>query len=270
MARAWRWSVLAAGASLLSIAGMAAAQTVDPGAAPVAASLPTDIYGASINALTKLAVIAIILEQALALIFDWKPFRVTFDRTAVKPLVSFIFAAAIVHEFGLDVVSGLITAYGGDQTGVGIISKLVTALVLAGGSSGINRILQRMGVRTNLNTKDESAPPPTKAFVSVVPLPKAPAGNFASVTIVGIDAAGTTHSLGNVPGANIGKDPTGIRAFFLQEKGRFPTDGGFALEPGQWSIRLDAVDTGGAVTSSAVWGPYQLDAGTQIDLTLKV
>lgn len=277
MSRIWLWrAVVVVAATALPVAG-ALAQS-DPAAVAAtinnmsgsAAGLPPDMYEASVQALTKLAVIAIVLEQALALIFDWKPFRETFDRRAVKPLVSFLFAAAIVHEFGLDIVSTLIRAYGGDRTGIGIVSKLVTALVLAGGSGGINRILQRLGVRTNLDHKDESAPPPTTAFVSVVPMPKSPKSDIGCVTIVGIDTAGAIHSLGTVPGASVGRDPTGWRAWFLQEKGRFPPDEGFAIAPGQWSIRLDAVDSAGNMSSSAVWGPYQLDAGTRIDLTLKV
>lgn len=277
MSRIWLWRAVVVAAALALPVAAALAQS-DPAAVTAsannisgsAAGLPPDMYEASVQALTKLAVISIILEQALALIFDWKPFRETFDRKAVKPLVSFLFAGAIVHEFGLDVVSALIRAYGGDRESIGTVSKLVTALVLAGGSGGINRILQRLGVRTNLDQKDDSAPPPTMAFVSVVPMPKSAKSDIGCVTIVGIDSAGANHSLGTVPGASVGRDPTGWRAWFLQEKGRFPPDEGFAITPGQWSIRLDAVDSAGNGSSSAVWGPYQLDAGTRIDLTLKV
>ncbi len=278
MSRIWLWRACVVGVALaLPVAG-AMAQVDGSGAATGAAAVPqiatmaggSNIYDASVAALTKLAMIAVILEQALALIFDWKPFRETFDRSAVKPIVSFLFAGAIVHEFGLDVVATLIKAYGGDQDGIGVVSKLVTALVLAGGSGGINRILQRMGVRSNLNLKDDNAPPPTMAFVSVVPMPKSVKCDIACVTVVGIDSTGSSHSLGTVAGPSVGRDPTGWRAFFLQEKGRFPTDGGFALTPGQWSIRLDATDSAGTVSSSTIWGPYQLDAGAQIDLTIKV
>lgn len=276
MSRVWLWRAVVVGAALTLPVAAALAQA-DPGTVPVPGpapaspvGLPSDMYDASVQALTKLAVIAVILEQALALIFQWKPFRDTFDRAAVRPMVSFLLAAAIVHEFGLDVVATLITAYGGDQTGIGLASKLVTALVLAGGSSGINRILQRLGVRTSLDTKEDVAPPPTQAFLAVVPMPKSTSKDIASVTVVGIDAGGASHSLGTVPGGSIGRDPKGWRAWFLQEKGRFPAEGGFALTPGQWSVRLDAVDSAGTVSSSAVWGPYQLDAGTKVDLTLKV
>lgn len=262
--------VVAAAAAMLPV--MALAQAADPATAPAPGitGMPQNVYDASVEALTKLAVIAIILEQALALIFDWKPFRETFDRKAVKPLVSFLFAAGIVNEFGLDVLHTLIDAYGGSPQGAGVLSKLVTALVLAGGSGGINRILQRLGVRTNLDAREEPIVAPTKAFVSVVPLLKDAKRTVSCVTIVGTDASGTSHSLGIVPGGSVGRDPTGVRAFFLQEKGRFPPCGGFPLEPGLWTIRLEAVDDAGAISKSADWGPYQLDAGTDIDLTLKV
>lgn len=230
------------------------------------------IYTLSALALTKLAVIAVILEQALAVIFDWKPFRETFDRKAVKPLVSFLFAVGIVHQFKLDIVGELIEAYSSSPvTSAGVVSKLVTALVLAGGSGGINRIMQRLGIRTDLNLKEEAAPPPTDAFVSVVPsLAPVKGVTYTGLTIVGIDNTGAINSLGTVPVDKVGKDPGGILAWFLQEKGRFPPEGGFPMPPGQWSLRLDAIDSSGAVKSSPVWGPYQLNAGARVDLSMKV
>ncbi|MFV3126273.1 hypothetical protein [Niveispirillum sp. KHB5.9] len=273
MSRVWLWRSVVTGAILVLPVAGALAQ-VEPAAVPtpttgVGSVMAPDMYTASVQALTKLAVIAIVLEQALALIFDWKLFRETFDNKAVKPLVSLLFAAAIVHEFSLDVVATLITAYGGDQTSIGFVSKLVTALVLAGGSTGINNILRKLGVRTGPDTPDEPVVAPTQAFVAIVPVPKAK-DNLSSVTVVGVDSTGTAHSLGTVAGNSVGRDPKGLGAWFLQEKGRFPRTGGFALAPGHWSIRLDAVDNAGNASSSAVWGPYQLDAGTRIDLTLKV
>lgn len=271
MARGWLWRVIIVGAAVALPVAQALAQGTAPEAA--AASDGTNlIYSASADALTKLAVIAVILEQALAIIFDWKLFRETFDRQAVKPIVSFLFALAIVHQFQIDMLANLVDIYNGPaiSTPSGMISKLITALVLAGGSGGINRILQKLGVRTNLNLKDDPAPAPTQAFVSVVPMPKSSDGTITSVTVVAIDSGNVLHSLGTVPGSSVGKDPTGIRAWFLQEKGRFPGSGGFAINPGLWSIRLDAVDGIGNTSSSATWGPYQLDAGAEIDLTLKV
>lgn len=237
-----------------------------------AASPNDQTYTLSALALTKLAVIAVILEQALAVIFDWKPFRETFDRKAVKPLVSFLFAVGIVHQFKLDIVGELIEAYSSSPViSAGIVSKLVTALVLAGGSGGINRIMQRLGIRSDLNLKEEAAPPPTHAFVSVVPsLSPVKGTTYTGLTIVGIDSTGAINSLGTVPVDKVGKDPRGILAWFLQEKGRFPPDGGFPMTPGQWSLRLDAIDSTGAVKSSPVWGPYQLAAGVRVDLTMKL
>lgn len=281
MAGNWLWRFLVVGLVMALPVSQALAQGAppDPAAANAAASAAATadanadiIYTASAEALTKLAVIAVILEQALAIIFDWKLFRETFDRQAVKPIVSFLFALAIVHQFQIDILAGLVDIYNGPDvsTPSGMISKLVSALVLAGGSGGINRIMQKLGVRSNLNLKEDPGPPPTQAFVSVVPMPRSASTNIDSVTVVAIDGNNVLHSLGTVPGSSVGKDPTGIRAWFLQEKGRFPGSGGFAIDPGLWSIRLDAVDGTGNVSSSAVWGPYQLDAGAQIDLTLKV
>lgn len=271
MGRNGPWRVcLAVGLLALPVATALAQGAPTPAPATSPIGLPQDLYDASIQALVELGVIAVILEQALALIFDWKPFRETFDRLAVKPIVSFLFALGLVHEFNLDIVADLMKVYGSTAVNVGMISKLVTALVLAGGSGGINRILQRLGFRNDATFKKEVPPPPTMAHVAVVPMPKAPKPDIASVTIIGIDANGTAHSLGTVPGANIGRDPKGLGAWFLQEKGRFPSEGGFPLAPGKWSIRLDATDSAGAVSSSTVWGPYQVDAGTRIDLTLKV
>jgi hypothetical protein len=105
-------------------------------------------YGASFKVLFGLFVLAVILESGLAVIFNWRPFLQVFDARGVKTIVSLLFALLIVWKFDLDIATQLINVLWDsryEQSGVGMF---VSALVLAGGSSGVNTLLVALGFRS--------------------------------------------------------------------------------------------------------------------------
>jgi len=82
----------------------------------------------------------------------------------------------VVYFLNMDIVARLLAAYATTDPAKpvnpaalsGPVSIVLTALILAGGSSGVNRILKGLGFRSN-NPEEEKLPKPkpTDAWVSV-------------------------------------------------------------------------------------------------------
>ena len=86
-------------------------------------------------------------------------FRNRFDGKGVKTPVTVILAFVVFWGYGLDIVYDLLTALGYEAT-VTLGGQALTALLIAGGSSGIFNIYKRLGIRTPV-PKPESKPAPT-------------------------------------------------------------------------------------------------------------
>lgn len=255
------------GAAAVLVPAIAAAQGT--GGAPDPGTPPGPLYDASFRILFKLFVIAAVLEQALALLFNWKPFRKYLDERATKPLVAFLTAAFLVWWFHLNPLSELLRLYGADGTGGtgaptdGVVSGALTALILGGGSSAVNNLLTTLGLRPVREPAVVARPPATAAWISVQVSRVASVG---TLTVLAQDTAGALHTLGTL-------DPSPAMrhfSFFLRDRGRFPPQAGHLLAPSVWSILVQGKNRAGAPVASPAWDPYQVDAGSIIDLTLVV
>lgn len=243
-----------AAAILLSGAQAFAAETLFPS---------EQIYEESLSALFKLFVVAVVLEQALALVFNWKPFVEVFDGRATKPLISLVFAVALVHHFELDIVAGLLDIYSGADIQGNWGSVLVTAMVLAGGSSAVNTIMKTLGLRTAKDPSAAERPKTTSAWITVSPKVMKAAG---TITVIAVGQDNVERSLGTIPDPASGRR-SGLLSYFVRNNGRFPSSGGFEIQPGEWAIRVDSQDKTGQKLSSEAWGPYQIAPGAIIDLS---
>lgn len=225
-----------------------------------------ELYSQSFKVLFVLFIIAVILESGLSVIFNWRPFIQLFDSRGMKTIISVGFALFFVSVFDLDVTTRLINVYSGSNFPVNLPGKIVTALVLAGGSSGVNNLLVALGFRSVKTEKqDAPQPPPTEAWVSVRLLRNRAKG---PVTVrIGPDGNALPVA-GTIVGSSSGNR---LLQYFLRDQGRFPTAGGFAVTPGQaCQIRLEGVDATGASITSANWGPYPLAPGAIVDLELRL
>lgn len=240
----------------------AAAAAEDGGGLPSSGPL----YEASFRILFKLFIVAAVLEQALALLFNWKLFREYLDERATKPLVAFIVAAFLVWWFDLNLLSDLLRLFAANGSVVpadGVVSGALTALILGGGSSAVNNLLTTLGLRPVREPPAAARPVATAAWVAVKVSRVAAVG---TVTVMAADEQGVQHALGTVDGAQRFR----IASFFLRDAGRFPPSGGHVLAPGKWSILLQGRDRANAQLTSAAWGPYQVDAGSVVNLGLAV
>jgi hypothetical protein len=251
------WSVVLASAVGALPAGIACAAENQP---PTLAS--PDIYSQSFKALFVLFILAVILESGLAVIFNWRPFTMLFDSRGVKTIVSIGFAYFFVSEFDLDVTTTLMNVYTGSSFPINFPGKFITALVLAGGSSGVNNLMVALGFRAVKAQEEAPKPPPHEAWISVRLLRDKAKGPVAVL----VGESGKPAVAGTIAGRS---SSSRLLQFFLRDQGRLPPSGGFPVELNKpYEVQLEGIDQKGAKISSEKWGPYSLAAGALVDLEI--
>lgn len=204
----------------------------------------TDALGVSAVALVKLFVLALILESGLAVLFHWKPYLVFFNGRGMNALIAVVVAWALVKQFEVDTVSQLVEAYTGKPPANKEIAEFITALVLAGGSSGIHRILTALGFRlTTAEIEATDKPINNSAWVAVSFNRRNAVG---PIFVAVMPQSGTPSSTllrisGSVDRRSFGRR---LRDCFLRDFNRFPQSGGYVVTPGQpYVIEIVAHDS---------------------------
>jgi hypothetical protein len=221
-----------------------------------------DVFMPSFKAVFELFILAVILESALAVVFNWKLFVTTLDTKATKPIIAVAVASLFVFTFHLDITTTLVNLYTGTSFPPGPGGQLLTALVIAGGSSGVNNLLQALGFRSV-----QQAPPP--------PAKPAPTEAWLAVGLRRQNAVGPVNVIAGpadspkLIGVITGPGPrfSWLR-FFVQDSARFPRSGGHSLTPGEYKVWLEGRDSAGKPAKSAEWGPYTIAAGSIVDVEL--
>lgn len=230
------------------------------------------IYREAFKALFVLFVLALLLESGLALLFRWRPFLVYFDGRGVKTVISFVFALLFVWSFDMDIVTDLVNVYTQRATPFkhGFEGYVITALILAGGSSAVNNIFVGLGFRSVVTRADIAPKPPrTEGWISVTLLRKEAIGPV-DVLIGAPPVAPATRSpiAGTITG---GTRLAKFVRLFLRDTSRFPMSGGFAVPAGSLcEVQLRGIGANGQLVLSRVWGPDTIAPGAIIDLELMV
>jgi hypothetical protein len=99
--------------------------------------------------LLGLFAVAVIMEQAMTALFQWRVYRTYFDARALKTPLMFLVGLGVVLSFKYDVFKDVLTLVSpGPGPSGETISKLLSALVLAGGSAGVYNLLVQLGFRS--------------------------------------------------------------------------------------------------------------------------
>ncbi|AIC31322.1 hypothetical protein IE4771_PE00096 (plasmid) [Rhizobium etli bv. mimosae str. IE4771] len=211
-----------------------------------ALGLSNEVYTASAKALTMLFVTAVVLESAFAVIFNWRVFLAYFDTRGLKTIVMIVISTIVVFYFKLDIFASLLAAYSvpnaiADPAGLaaslqaevkdtsGTVSKLVTALVLAGGSSGVHNMMYALGFRNNRDTDTISKPDLNEAWVSVSVTRRTVDGPVL-VTVQKVDAAPDGAAVTALAGSVRFRRPA-VKELLMRNINRFPQNGGYVVEP---------------------------------------
>ncbi len=222
-------------------------------------------YDASFRALFALFILAVLVECGLALLFNWKPFVQAFDTRAVNALVAFAFSLLLVRLFDLDIATKLINTYSGSSLPGNWPGMLLTAMIIAGGSAGVNRLFRIFGFRAP-GAEPEAAPQPnlTEAWISVTPIRKDAVGKIDVL----IGPPNTPTVAGSVS-ADAAR-PSPVRWLF-RDKARFPPSGGHTVTAGaDIVVQLRGHDAKGNPVMSGTWGPYKIGPRAIVDIELKI
>ncbi len=111
-------------------------------------------------------VLSIVFESALTPVFSWRVFRKRFDGKGVKTPIVVILAFVVFWSYDLDIINDILVAVNyiaeTDPRSYTLGGQALTALLIAGGSSGILNIYKRLGIRSPV-PKPESKPAPSTA-----------------------------------------------------------------------------------------------------------
>ena len=117
-------------------------------------SIPDSALSKAFNILVTAVVLALLLESACALLFNWRLFLEFFVGRAWRTPAMFGGAWLIVGIFDLDLMAALFDAYNPRADGLpskgSWFTAALTAAILAGGSAGVNRILIGLGFRSQV------------------------------------------------------------------------------------------------------------------------
>ena len=222
---------------LCALASVAKAQTTGPDTVADVAAV-----------LGKLAVVVVVVESALAAIFNWRVYRMVFNDRALKTPVMFGVGLLIVLGFQYDVFADLMQSAAGRVFGDGpwrtALSTILSALIIAGGSSGVNELFKRLGLRNPLPEK--SAQPvlnEKQAYVSIH-VTRLRAVGPIQVYLREVDLPDSNPLAGTVDDSTLGSR---LRAAFASDSMRFPNYGGHTLKAFQgYDIGLRFKETGAA------------------------
>lgn len=184
--------------------------------------------------LGKLAVVAVIVESALSALFQWRVYRMAFNNKSLKTPVMFVTGLLVVLT-GYDPFANIVDLAIGQTTSKGVMSVVLSAMIIAGGSAGVNSIFKRLGIRSTIADEQDAAPVlnETQAWISV----RVKISKSSRVTgPVRILMAETTDTATTPPlAATLREQSFGekLRAAFTADDMRFPSYGGRTVTAGK-------------------------------------
>ncbi len=104
-------------------------------------------------------VLSVVFESALTPVFNWRVFRERFNGKGVKTPIVVILAFVVFWSYDLDIINDILVAVNyiaeTDPRGYTLGGQALTALLIAGGSSGIFRIFSKLGIRSPIGSPEK-------------------------------------------------------------------------------------------------------------------
>lgn len=182
----------------------------------------------SFAVLAAAAVLALLLESAFALLFNWRLFNALLVGRTVRTPIMFAAALTVVRQFDFDLMARLFDAYYPQATPATSTwgTSVLTAMILAGGSVGVNRILTGLGFRSPVRDAEVPKLDMTHAWVAVeVEPPKSKARAVVAVTEVTYDGVSPVRTAVGIAGNPRPK----LRSLFNGDMWRVPRSGGIQV-----------------------------------------
>jgi hypothetical protein len=141
------WWVCAAVVILyVAVVGLVLAAETQPGQAREP-GFPSGMDMSKIgDILVKFLVLSVIFESALTPIFNWRIFLERFEEKGLKTPITVILALLTFWIYDLDIFREVLVSFGlPDKSG--FVGKVITALLIAGGSNGVLTIFDKLHIR---------------------------------------------------------------------------------------------------------------------------
>ena len=243
------------------------------------------IYEGTLALLTMFLVLAIVLENALEVIFKWRVFQARYSNRGMKAPIMVIAAGLMVLTFKLDILANLVALYKskGFQVPPEVKSNFFTgtisAFVLAGGSAGVNRLMVALGVRKESPPVIVPKPPDDKAWIAIklnrvlavgdllVHLDKTPPSPPPAPAAPGAAPAAPAVPPNQLAGV-IRTDLQSAREIMLRNKDRFPQNGGCEVDTvSTYKITVTGTSADGTPLKKEL-GPYSFAPGAIVDFNV--
>ena len=132
------------------------------------------------NILALLFVISIVFETALTPIFNWRLFAKYCEGKGIKTPITFVAAVTLLWGYDIDIFKHVIDAFAGSgatESSSNFIGRIMTGLLVAGGSGAIFNIFTKIGLRSpdKLAAKAAQAQGQTAPAAAQAPQAQAPA-----------------------------------------------------------------------------------------------
>ena len=243
----------------------------------LAAQIPQvsgEALSASFKVLLSALVLAVLLESAFALLFNWRVYKIYLSGQAWRSIIMFAGAMLVVQAFKFDLIASLLEAYNpGAKVREGVDgTSVLTAMILAGGSSSINSLFLGLGLRSPQEPEVKIAKADPDAWISV--RVKGSTQAEVSVTEVIPPTPSAIPTTVGVTGAS--KPP--IKEVLFGAKQRIPPFSGYRVSPTlYYAITVKDVPTGRLydvsgkpVESPAQAVPHRFASKAIVDFTVEI
>ncbi len=225
-------------------------------------------YEAALKILFAAFVLAALIEWALAVVFNWRWYLLIFDATGTKTLFTLFVSWLIVYTFDVDIAKELINVLRSADHKSSFGTWLLSTLVVAGGSAGVNSLMVTLGLRSIRTAESlQDKPPPTKAWISFQAFGKS---ELVKTVEVRIKKVGDTSFKLMTVLYGIRKSRWSLRNLLLLDRSRYPSYGGISWEPGiGFEVEFQGYDEKGDSRGAVIpRGPYLPAAGALVDVVV--
>jgi len=104
-------------------------------------------YGGIVDILSMIFILAVLIEIGLSVLFKWRVFLRFAEGRGLKVPIAFVVSLAIVMTHSIDLPAAVVATFDMNEVSGSEVGYFISALIIAGGSSSVNGIFEKLGWR---------------------------------------------------------------------------------------------------------------------------
>ena len=173
-------------------------------------------------------ILAVLLETGLATLFNWRLFLLYGEGRGLKIPIAVTVAFLFVNQFKIDAIAEILSAFSVDPFEPGLGGRFMTALIVAGGSNAVFSLFERFGLRNPLERRETAQAMRQQSQIKIQVM---------------------RNRVSRAQPIKIELDDK-IIGVIQANRNNFGGFLGYAIEPGQHSLKLSGLDAQGSPISS--------------------